>query len=83
MLTEKEISEAISRLTLEIREKYPEMSKYIGEMPITNPDKEHPDITAKVLMDYYNDLLAIMKRYATKHDHADTDIKERVQDEKL
>lgn len=83
MLTEKEILEAISRLTLEIREKYPEMSKYIGEMPVTNPDKEHPEITSKVLMDYYNDLLAIMKRYASDHEHSPDDIKERVEDEKL
>ena len=83
MLTEKEMTEAISKLTLEIREKYPEMSKYIGEMPITNPDKEHPDINAKVLTDYYNDLLAIMKRYSTEHGHADADVKDKVQDEKL
>lgn len=83
MLTEKEMTEAISRLTLEIREKYPEMSKYIGEMPVTNPDKEHPEINAKILTDYYNNLLDIMKRYAADHDKADADLKEKVKDEKL
>lgn len=83
MLTEKEMTEAISRLTLEIREKYPEMSKYIGEMPVTNPDEEHPEINAKILADYYDNLLAIMKRYASDHDHATPDLKEKVQDEKL
>ena len=83
MLTEKEMTEAISRLTLEIREKYPEMSKYIGEMPVTNPDAEHPEINAKILTDYYDNLLAIMKRYAADHDKADEELKEKVQDEKL
>lgn len=83
MLTEKEMTEAISRLTLEIRDKYPEMSKYIGEMPVTNPDKEHPEINARILTDYYNNLLDIMKRYASDHDHATEDLKEKVQDEKL
>ncbi|MCW3124993.1 MAG: hypothetical protein JWO03_651 [Bacteroidetes bacterium] len=83
MLTQKEMTEAISRLTLEIQEKYPEMSKYIAEMPVTNPDEEHPDITAKKLTDYYNDLLAIMKRYATDHELATDDLKAKVEDEKL
>jgi hypothetical protein len=83
MLTEKEMTEAISRLTLEISEKYPEMSKYIGEMPITNPDENHPDINAKILTDYYNDLLAIMKRYGSEHDHASQDEKVKTLDEKL
>lgn len=83
MLTEKEMTEAISRLTLEIREKYPEMSKYIGEMPVTNPDMEHPEINAKILTDYYNDLLSIMQRYAADHDRATADLKEKVKDEKL
>ena len=83
MLTEKEMTEAIMRLTLEIREKYPEMSKYLGEMPVTNPDKEHPDINARVLKDYYDNLLILMKRYANEHEHASDEDKERVGDEKL
>jgi len=83
MLTEKEMTEAVSRLTLEIREKYPEMTKYIGEMPVTNPDKEHPEINSKVLTDYYDNLLAIMKRYATEHSHATPADTARTLDEKL
>ena len=83
MLSEKEMTEAISRLTLEISEKYPEMVKYIGEMPVTNPDKEHPNINSKVLTDYYNDLLAIMKRYSADHEHSSEELKEASKDEKL
>ena len=83
MLTEKEMIEAISRLTLEIQEKYPEMSKYIGEMPVTNPDKEHPGINSQILTDYYNELMAIMKRYASEHEHSPEGISDAVKDEKL
>ena len=83
MKTEKEITEAITKLTLEIREKYHEMSKYIGEMPVTNPDAEHPEINARILTDYYNELLAIMKRYAKEHEQLEEVQKEKEDYEKL
>ena len=83
MQTEKEITEAIGKLILEIQEKYPEMSKYIGEMPVTNPDKEHPDISRQNLTRYYEELKAIMKKYAVDHEPSSADIKEKVEDEKL
>jgi len=50
-----------------IREKYPELSKYVSEMPITIPDVESPEINAKILTDYYDSLEAILENYAQNH----------------
>jgi hypothetical protein len=67
MKTEKEINHDIINLNLTIQSKYPELSKYAGEMPITIPNMLHPEINAKILMDYYNSLALILKRYETNH----------------
>jgi hypothetical protein len=81
MQTEKEIIEAISQLTIEIRDKYPEMAKYLNEMTVTNPDIEHPDINLQVLNDYYESLKMMIDRYATEHTPAGPH--ENIEDEKL
>ena len=67
MQTEKEIIEAISKLTIEIRDKYPEMAKYLNEMAVTNPDNEHPDVNMKALNDYYESLKMMIDKYAKEH----------------
>ncbi len=64
MKTEAQLNADILRITLMIREKYPELSKYVSEMPITIPDVESPEINAKILTDYYASLEAIMENYA-------------------
>ena len=40
MKTEKQLNADILKITLLIQEKYPELSKYITEMPVSNPDTE-------------------------------------------
>jgi hypothetical protein len=67
MNTEDEISAKITELTLHIQEKYPELYEHIDEMPVTNPDKNHPDINKKILQDYYDKLHSMMIRYAQEH----------------
>ncbi len=67
MKTEQELNNDILRITNTIHEKYPELSKYIEEMPVTIPDKASPEITIKTLQDYYNSLDALMKKYAPNH----------------
>ena len=67
MKTEAQLNADILKITLMIREKYPELSKYISEIPITIPDVESPEINVKILQDYYESLEAIMKKYATNH----------------
>lgn len=64
MKTEEQLNADILKITLLIREKYPELSKYVSEMPITIPDVESPEINAKILTDYYDSLEAIMENYA-------------------
>jgi hypothetical protein len=66
MKTEKELNAAILQKTLMIQEKFPELSKYIEEMPITIPTS-NPEITIKNLTSYYNSLDNLMEKYAENH----------------
>jgi len=63
METEKTINEKILAVSALVKEKYPELQKFLGEMPITIPNDSSPEITIKILQDYYNSLLALIKRY--------------------
>jgi hypothetical protein len=67
MKTEKELNEAILKITMTIQEKHPELSKYIGEMPVTIPVTDNPEITTKILQDYYESLLVLLKKYSVEH----------------
>jgi hypothetical protein len=83
MEDDKKITDAIAKLSMEISERYPEMSKYVNEMPVTNPDKEHPDINNKILKDYYDNLKSIMQKYADEHAPGGMPDKVSAEDEKL
>ncbi|MFI0491184.1 hypothetical protein [Flavobacterium sp.] len=63
MKTEKKINNKILKITLIIKEKYPELSKYIMEMPVTIPISENPEINCKILQDYYNSLEDMLDNY--------------------
>lgn len=67
MKTEKEINDAILKITMKIRNDYPELSKYLSEMPVTIPDDSNPDINIKILQDYYKSLENILKKYIPNH----------------
>jgi hypothetical protein len=67
MKTEKELSEAIVNITLKIQEEYPELSDFIGEMPVTIPDEKCPDTGIKKLEDYYDSLLSLLQKYEVDH----------------
>ncbi|MBC7410061.1 MAG: hypothetical protein H7339_16880 [Arcicella sp.] len=67
MKTEHELNADILKVTMIIRDKYPELSKYISEMTITIPDVETPEINIKNLQEYYNSLVDILKKYAPSH----------------
>jgi hypothetical protein len=81
MRTEKEIIDDIAKLTIEIRDKYPEMAKYLNEMTVTNPDIEHPRINVELLNDYYETLKMMIDKYAKEH--LPSVPKENLGDEKL
>ena len=64
MKTEEELNRDILKITLVIQENYPELSKYIAEMPVTIPDCSHPDINLKNLDEYYQSLFELVKNYS-------------------
>ncbi len=53
----------IMKVTMQIKEKHPELSKYLGEMPVTIPDEKNPDVDLRVLHAYYESLIDLLKRY--------------------
>jgi hypothetical protein len=67
MKTEKELNTAILDITMKIKEQFPELSKYITEMPVTIPNMENPEINRKALQDYYNSLRTVLKDYVENH----------------
>ncbi len=67
MKTELELNEMILGLTNNIREKDPELLKYLNEMPITVPCQENPEITVKTLTSYYDSLLVLFEKYESNH----------------
>ena len=66
MTTEKELNEAILKITLKIQSEFPELSKYIEEMPITIPTA-NPDVKLKSLKDYYDSLSNLLEKYTKSH----------------
>ena len=68
MKTEAQLNKEILDITLKINNEYPELSKYITEMPVTIPDKEDPEINRKNLADYLNSLETTLKKYTNTHE---------------
>lgn len=68
MKTENELNKDILKTTMVIKEKYPELEKYIGEMPVTIPDTDDPEINNKSLTAYKESLEALVKKYAIASD---------------
>jgi hypothetical protein len=64
MKTANEISKDIMATTLRIQKDFPELSKYIIEMPVTIPNVANPEITADNLKDYSESLNALVTKYA-------------------
>lgn len=67
MKNEMELNSDILSITLLIQEQFPELSKYITEMPVTIPDINSPDINLKMLTEYYDSLCVLMNEYADRH----------------
>ncbi len=67
MKTETEINAEIIKTTMKIRENYPELSKFLGEMPVTIPDEKNPHINIKILQDYANSLEELLREYLANH----------------
>ena len=71
MKTEEELNSTILEITKKIKEQFPELSKYILEMPVTIPIDKSPEMNCKVLQDYYDSLDALLQDYI-KNQHIRT-----------
>ena len=63
METEKELNVQIITIILRIQQEYPELCKYLNEMPITIPAVENPKINVEILKNYYESLLKLLTTY--------------------
>lgn len=64
---EKEIDAKILEVINKINKKYPELTKYINEIPTFERDNNTPDITLKQLNGYYESLCSILMKYGAEH----------------
>ena len=67
MESEKELNLKILKITMNIHEKYPELSEYLGEMPATIPDTESPEIKVENLRAYFDSLSSLLENYIREH----------------
>ncbi len=67
MKNEHQITDDILKVTMVIRNEYPELLKYLNEMPETIPDVNKPTINIDILQEYYNSLLDLLRKYAPNH----------------
>lgn len=64
---EKELNSKTLKITMTIKDQYPELSKYLEEMPDTISDEKDQEITLKNLSSYYESLNSILKKYKSDH----------------
>jgi hypothetical protein len=65
MKTKIEWHQDIVNITNTIHQEFPELSKYITEMPVKGSDNE--EVNVKNLEDYYHSLEELVNRYAKTH----------------
>ena len=63
MKTKNELNTDILNITMKIKDKFPELSKYLAEMPITIPTDKNPKINIETLSSYYNSLDSMLSKY--------------------
>ena len=63
MISEGELNAEILRVTLMIHTEYPELSKFIEEMPVTIPNVDQPEINISILSDYLDSLYSLIFHY--------------------
>lgn len=60
---EKNLNAKILKITMWIKDHYPELSQYLEEMPVTVPSENDPEITLNQLRSYYESLISLLKKY--------------------
>lgn len=64
MRTRNELNRDILTITMTIADRFPELSKYIGEMPVIISDSLGQEIKSSNLKDYYDSLDAFQEKYS-------------------
>lgn len=67
MKTETDLEKEIIVITMKIQSEYPELSKYIKEMPINILESNTDAINNKHMEEYYNSLVELLAEYAKTH----------------
>lgn len=65
--TEKKLNSKILEITMQIKDHYPELSKYIEEMEVTIPNENNPEITLHNLRTYCDSLASMFNKYKLEH----------------
>jgi len=64
---ENDLNAKILKITMRIKDFYPELSKYLEEMPVTVPSENDPEITFNNLKSYYESLNSMLNKYKVEH----------------
>lgn len=65
---EHEWSDKVLKITMKIRDQYPELSKYFIEMPETIPDEKNPEVSLNSLKAYYESLNSTLNKYMLENE---------------
>lgn len=57
------INAHILDITMTIQQEFPELSRFLSEMPVTIPDLRHPEIDNNILQAYCDALDALLANY--------------------
>ena len=63
---ERDLNLKIMRVTTEIKSHYPELMKFLEEMPVTVPDEQNMEITLTNLKSYYDSLSSVLNNYVSE-----------------
>ncbi len=64
---EKDLNSKILKVTMTIKEQYPELSRFLEEMPATIPSEKNVEITLKNLSAYHESLNSMLSKYKSEH----------------
>jgi hypothetical protein len=67
MKSEEELKKAILDVLSKIRTDFPELVKFVNEIPAANSSTSGENVNRIELESYYNSLIGIYKEYAKKH----------------
>jgi hypothetical protein len=67
METQKKLDKDILDITMHIQDQFPELSKYIAEMPVHILYKGGSDVSVEKLHEYYESLKDLLKKYKEEH----------------